>query len=85
MAKPGPKPSGVLPRRLHLTDEAMARLDVYRATLPLRTVKVRGKAELRAPTQSQALQVLLMAMPAPPLEPARSLLERVLIYEMEQL
>lgn len=66
MAKPGPKPSGVLPRRLHLTDEAMARLDAYRATLPLRTVKVKGKgkAELRPPNQSQALQVLLMSLPS---------------------
>jgi hypothetical protein len=64
MAKPGPKPSGVLPRRLHLTDEAMTRLDVYRATLPLRTVKVRGKAELRPPNQSQALQILLMGLPS---------------------
>lgn len=62
--KPGPKPSGVLPRRLHLTDEAMARLDVYRNTLPLRTVKVKGKPELRAPNQSQALQVLLMGLPS---------------------
>jgi hypothetical protein len=62
--KPGPKPSGVIPRRLHLTDDAMTRLDVYRATLPLRTVKVKGKAELRAPTQSQALQVLLMGLPS---------------------
>lgn len=64
MAKPGPKPSGVLPRRLHLTDEAMARLDAYRNTLPLRTVKVRGKAKQRAPNQSQALQVLLMTLPS---------------------
>ena len=64
MAKPGPPPSGVLPRRFHLTDEAMTRLDVYRATLPLRQVKVRGKVELRPPNQSQALQVLLMGLPS---------------------
>ena len=62
--KPGPKPSGVIPRRLHLTDDAMTRLDAYRHTLPLRTVKVKGKAELRAPNQSQALQILLMGLPS---------------------
>lgn len=59
MAKPGPKPTGVLPRRIHVTPEAWANLDTERRRLA---------RELKIPetklSMSQAAQIVLMALPS---------------------
>lgn len=62
MAKPGPKPSGVQSRRLHLTPEAIRRLDAH-AALMTRTTG-------REHSRSQAAEVLLRGLPDAPVKGA---------------
>jgi hypothetical protein len=55
---PGPAPTGVQPHRLHLTPEAVARLDQERDRL---------RIELADPklSRSQAAELVLMRLPLP--------------------